>query len=57
MHAVEFEVLKTEPSSYCIVTSHTDIQCGGVPFEREEEEISLNKIGYDGIGGVRKQLA
>ncbi|CAM4883143.1 unnamed protein product [Rotaria socialis] len=57
MHAVEFKVIETEPSPYCIVTPNTAIHCGDNPIKREEEEISLNKIGYDDIGGVRKQLA
>ncbi|CAF4793544.1 unnamed protein product, partial [Rotaria sp. Silwood2] len=57
MHAVEFKVIESEPSPYCIVTPDTDIHCGDNPIKREEEEISLNKIGYDDIGGVRKQMA
>ncbi|CAF4970628.1 unnamed protein product [Rotaria sp. Silwood1] len=56
MHAVEFKVIVTEPSPYCIVTSRTIIHCDGDPIKREEEEISLNGIGYDDIGGIRKQL-
>ncbi|CAF3228045.1 unnamed protein product, partial [Rotaria sp. Silwood2] len=55
MHAVEFKVIETEPSPYCIVTLDTVIHC--YPIKHEEEEISLNEIGYDDIGGVRKQLA
>ncbi|CAF1379985.1 unnamed protein product [Rotaria sp. Silwood1] len=50
MHAVEFKVIKTEPSPYCIVTSRTIIHCDGDPIKREEE-VSLNEIGYDDIGG------
>ncbi len=57
MHDVEFKVIKTEPSPYCIVTSDIVMQCKGDPIKREEEEKSLNEIGYDDIGGVRKQLA
>ncbi|CAF1456100.1 unnamed protein product [Rotaria sordida] len=57
MHAVEFKVIETEPSPYCIVTPDTVIRCGDNPIKREEEEISLNEIGYDDIGGVSKQLA
>ncbi|CAF5186041.1 unnamed protein product, partial [Rotaria sp. Silwood1] len=56
MHAVEFKVIVTEPSPYCIVTSRTIIHCDGDPIKREEEEISLNGIRYDDIGGIRKQL-
>jgi transitional endoplasmic reticulum ATPase len=56
MHAVEFKVIETEPSPYCIVAPDTVIHWEGDPIKREEE-ISLNKIGYDDIGGVRKQLA
>ncbi|CAF3371447.1 unnamed protein product [Rotaria sp. Silwood2] len=56
MHAVEFKVIETEPSPYCIVPSHTLIYCDRDPIKREKEEVSLNEIGYDDIGGVRKQL-
>jgi transitional endoplasmic reticulum ATPase len=57
MHDVEFKVIKTEPSPYCIVTPDIVMQCKGDPIKREEEEKSLNEIGYDDIGGVREQLA
>ncbi|CAF1355229.1 unnamed protein product [Adineta steineri] len=56
MRAVEFKVIETDPSPYCIVTPDTVIHCEGDPIKREEEEASLNEIGYDDIGGVRKQL-
>jgi transitional endoplasmic reticulum ATPase len=55
MHDVEFKVIETKPSPYCIVTRDTVIQCKGDPIKRKEEEKSLNEIGYDDIGGVRKQ--
>ena len=29
----------------------------GEPVKREEEDDALNSIGYDDIGGCRKQLA
>ncbi|CAF3073840.1 unnamed protein product [Rotaria sp. Silwood2] len=51
MHAVEFKVIETEPSPYCIVAPNTAIHCGDNPIKREEEEISLNEIGCDDIGG------
>jgi transitional endoplasmic reticulum ATPase len=54
MHPVQFKVIKTEPSLSCIVTSTTIIHCYPI---KDKEEISLNKIGYNDIGGVRKQLA
>jgi transitional endoplasmic reticulum ATPase len=57
MHAVEFNVIETDPNPYCIVAPGTDISCEGDPIKREKEEISLNEIGYDDIGGVREQLA
>uniref|UniRef100_A0A8C9XPJ7 Transitional endoplasmic reticulum ATPase n=1 Tax=Sander lucioperca TaxID=283035 RepID=A0A8C9XPJ7_SANLU len=41
MRAVEFKVMETDPK----------------PIKREDEEESLNDIGYDDIGGCRKQLA
>lgn len=33
------------------------IHCEGDPIKREEEENNLNNVGYDDIGGVRRQLA
>ncbi|CAF1355257.1 unnamed protein product [Adineta steineri] len=57
MRAVEFKVIETDPSPYSIVAPDTVIHCEGDPIKREEEEASLNEIGYDDIGGVRKQLA
>ncbi|KAG0440153.1 hypothetical protein HPB47_016385 [Ixodes persulcatus] len=57
MRAVEFKVVETDPSPYCIVAPDTVIHCDGEPIKREEEEESLNEVGYDDIGGCRKQLA
>ncbi|CAG5100779.1 Similar to TER94: Transitional endoplasmic reticulum ATPase TER94 (Drosophila melanogaster) [Cotesia congregata] len=57
MRAVEFKVVETDPSPYCIVAPDTVIHCEGDPIKREEEEEALNAVGYDDIGGVRKQLA
>nr|CAI5831102.1 unnamed protein product [Callosobruchus analis] len=57
MRAVEFKVVETEPSPYCIVAPDTVIHCDGDPIKREEEEEALNAIGYDDIGGCRRQLA
>ncbi|PSN49362.1 Transitional endoplasmic reticulum ATPase TER94 [Blattella germanica] len=55
--AVEFKVVETDPSPYCIVAPDTVIHCEGDPIKREEEEEALNAVGYDDIGGCRKQLA
>lgn len=57
MRAVEFKVVDTDPSPFCIVAPDTVIHCEGEPIKREDEEDNLNSIGYDDIGGVRKQLA
>merc|ERR1711920_260154 len=56
MHPVEFKVVETDPSPVCIVAPDTVIHCEGEPIKREDEE-KLNSIGYDDIGGVRKQMA
>jgi transitional endoplasmic reticulum ATPase len=56
MRAVEFKVVETDPEEYCIVAPDTIIHCEGEPIRREEED-NLNDIGYDDIGGVRRQLA
>ncbi|CAF4041236.1 unnamed protein product [Adineta steineri] len=52
MRAVEFKVIETEPSPYCIVAPDTVIYYEGDPIKREEEKASLNEIGYDDIGGL-----
>ena len=56
MRAVEFKVVDTDPTPFCIVAPDTVIHCEGEPIKREEEEDALSSIGYDDIGGVRKQL-
>merc|ERR1712168_205812 len=57
MRAVEFKVVETDPAPYCIVSQDTVIYREGEPVKREEEEEQLNEVGYDDIGGCRKQLA
>jgi len=57
MRAVEFKIVETDPEPYCIVAPDTVIHCEGDPIKREEEEEALNEVGYDDIGGARKQLA
>ncbi|KAI8980481.1 transitional endoplasmic reticulum ATPase [Pilobolus umbonatus] len=57
MRAVEFKVVETDPEPYCIVAQDTIIHCEGDPIKREDEEQSLNEVGYDDIGGCRKQMA
>lgn len=56
MRAVEFKVVETDPAEYCIVAPETVIHCEGDPVKREDED-RLDDVGYDDIGGVRKQLA
>jgi transitional endoplasmic reticulum ATPase len=56
MRAVEFKVVECDPGEYCIVAPDTVIHCEGEPIKREEED-RLDDVGYDDIGGVRKQLA
>uniref|UniRef100_A0A452YWF7 Uncharacterized protein n=1 Tax=Aegilops tauschii subsp. strangulata TaxID=200361 RepID=A0A452YWF7_AEGTS len=56
MTSVEFKVVETDPAEYCIVASDTEIFCDGEPVKREDEE-RLDDVGYDDVGGVRKQMA
>jgi len=56
MRQVEFKVVETEPSEYCIVAPDTIIHCDGEPIKRDDED-KLDEVGYDDIGGCRKQLA
>lgn len=56
MRAVEFKVVETDPAEYCIVAPDTEIYCEGEPINREDEE-KQDEVGYDDVGGVRKQMA
>ena len=56
MRSVEFKVIETDPAEYCIVAPDTEIFCEGEPVSREDEE-RLDDVGYDDVGGFRKQLA
>ena len=54
--AVEFKIVETDPGDYCIVAPSTMIFDEGDPIKREDEE-KLDGVGYDDIGGCRKQMA
>ena len=56
MHPVEFKVVETDPEDFCIVAPDTVIHCEGEPIKREDEE-RLDDVGYDDVGGCRKQMA
>lgn len=53
---VEFKVVGCDPGEFCIVAPDTVIHCEGEPIRREDEE-RLDEVGYDDIGGCRKQMA
>lgn len=57
MRQVEFKVVEIDPAEYAIVSQDTVIHSEGEPIDREDEEANLNDVGYDDIGGCRKQLA
>ncbi|KAM4096468.1 hypothetical protein ACJW30_08G107100 [Castanea mollissima] len=54
--SVEFKVIETDPGEYCVIAPDTEIFCGGEPVRREDED-KLDEVGYDDVGGVRKQMA
>ena len=54
--AVEFKVVATEPGEYGFVTSTTTLFTEGEPVKREDEE-GADDIGYEDIGGCRRQMA
>ena len=56
MRSVEFKVIETDPAEYCVVAPDTEIYCEGEPIRREDEN-RLDEVGYDDVGGVRKQMA
>ena len=56
MHPVEFKVVELDPPDYGVCAQDTEIHCEGEPIKREDEE-RLDDVGYDDIGGCRKQMA
>lgn len=54
--AVEFKVVEVDPGDYCIVAPDTIIYHEGDPIKRDDEE-KLDDVGYDDIGGCRRQMA
>jgi transitional endoplasmic reticulum ATPase len=56
MHPVEFKVVEMDPAPYGIIAPDTEIHCEGEPVKREDEE-KADDVGYDDIGGCRKQMA
>lgn len=39
MRAVEFKVVETDPSPYCVVSPETVIHCEGEPIKREVKDL------------------
>jgi transitional endoplasmic reticulum ATPase len=56
MHPVEFKVVEMDPQPYGVVAPDTEIHCEGEPVKREDEE-RADDVGYDDIGGCRRQMA
>ncbi|OHT07071.1 Cell division cycle protein 48 like protein [Tritrichomonas foetus] len=54
MRTVEFKVVEIEPGEYGTVTPNTVIYTDGDPVDREDDDKA--DIGYDDIGGCRRQL-
>ena len=53
---VEFKVVATEPGDFGLVAAETVLYTDGEPIVREEEDRS-NEVGYEDVGGCRKQMA
>lgn len=52
---IEFQIIEIDPVDYCIVGPDTTIYCEGEPLRRENK-VDGEEIGYDDIGGCKKQL-
>ena len=53
---VEFKVIATDPGDFGIVGPGTVLFTEGDPIDREEEDKN-NDVGYEDVGGCRKQMA
>ena len=54
--AVEFKIVDVDPPEYGIVSPQTTLFDEGEPINRDDEE-AQEEVGYDDIGGCRKQMA
>jgi transitional endoplasmic reticulum ATPase len=54
MRTVEYVIEECEPGDFCLVTTSTEIHTDGDPIERQDDDKAA--IGYDDIGGCRRQL-
>ena len=54
--AVEFKIVDVDPPEYGIVAPTTTLFDEGEPINRDDEE-AAEEVGYDDIGGCRKQMA
>jgi len=54
MRTVEFKVVGTDPAECCMVADDTVTFTEGEPLKRPS---SIGEVGYDDIGGIRKQMA
>jgi len=54
--AVEFKVVDVEPGEFGIVAPTTTLFDEGEPINRDDEN-EAEEVGYDDIGGCRKQMA
>lgn len=53
---VEFKVVATEPGDFGVVAPGTVLFMEGEPINREDEDKN-NDVGYEDVGGCRKQMA
>lgn len=53
---VEFKVIATEPGDFGVVAPGTVLFTDGEPINREDEDKN-NDVGYEDVGGCRKQMA
>ncbi len=57
MHTVEFKIVETDPSPYCIVAHDTVVHSEGKPLKRENDDEAFgNDVGYDDVGGCSAQM-
>ena len=54
--AVEFKIVDVDPGEYGIVAPTTTLFDEGEPINRDDEN-EAEEVGYDDIGGCRKQMA
>lgn len=51
-HSIQFKVIETDPSPYCMVAPETIVRCEGEPIARVSEDFTISDVNFNDVGGL-----